>query len=163
MPGSMFDDDGRLKIPEIEHDADADKGPGVVINAVYCPNGHNLISTEHEVSGYPSILVRFDGKKSGKGLLALSAVLGDTGYCVVEGEIDRNEPVEMTCNECGTPLAVLGSCHCHPDAVSVMAYLYPNKDPHQAIAFCNVLSCPNSALIRSGEYIKRFSELPYSG
>lgn len=163
MPGRIFDDDGRLRIPEMKHGSDADKTPEVVINAVYCPNGHNLISTEHRVSGYPAILVRFEGIRSGKGLLALSAILGDTGYCVVEGSIDLKEPVRMTCNECGTPLDVLGSCHCDPDAVSVMAYLYPNKDPHQAIAFCNILSCPNSALIRSGEYIKRFSKIRYSG
>ena len=158
MPGSMFDDDGRLKIPQVEHVQKEAHGPAVVVNAVYCPKKHNLVSLDHSVSGYPAIVVRFSGKRSGEGLLALSAVLGDRSTCILEGGIEPQEPLDMLCPHCGVPLDVLASCPCQPGAVSVMAYLYPNRDPHQAIAFCNTLSCPNSAIIRSGEVIRRFSE-----
>ena len=158
MPGNMFKDDGRLNIPEIRHDADSRVKAEVVVNAVYCPVGHNLISVENEVSGFPGISVLFKGKKSGDGLLALSAVFGDTSYCVIEGRVDPDEPLELSCPHCGTQLDVLASCPCRSGAVTVLAYLYPKKDPHQAIAFCNVLSCPNSAVIRSGEAIRMLSE-----
>lgn len=158
MPGSMFGDDGRLRIPEVEHAEKTSNGPDVVINAVYCPEGHNLIATDQSVSGYPPIVVRFSGRRSGDGTLAISAVLGDPGYCVLDGDLETQEPLDISCPHCGTPLDVLGSCPCKPGAVTVMGYLYPNRDPHQAIAFCNTLDCPNSAVIRAGEVIRRFSE-----
>lgn len=157
MPGNMFGDDGRLNIPEVKHHGRKAPKVEVVINAVYCPEGHNLVSVEHEVSGFPGITVGFEGRKSGSGLVALSALFGDTSYCVVEGEPDPDEPLTLSCPHCGTELDVFASCPCKPGAVTVMCYLYPRKDPHQAIAFCNVLSCPNSAVIRSGEAIRMLS------
>jgi len=150
----MFDEDGRLRIPEVERPVKESQEP-VVVNAVYCPRHHNLVSLEHPVSGYPAIVVGFSGKRSGTGLLALSAVLGDRCSSVVEGSIAPGEALEMSCPHCGTPLDVLSSCPCAPGALTVMAYLYPNRDPNQAIAFCNTLTCPNSAIIRSGEVIRR--------
>ena len=158
MPGNMFNDKGRLNIPEMRHEEKKMIKAEVVINAAYCPKGHNLISVDHEVSGYPGIYVGFDGARSGKGLLALSALFGDTAYSVIEGNVDPNEPLIFSCPHCGTELDVLASCPCSPEAVTVMCYLYPRKDPLQAIAFCNVLSCPNSAVIRSGEAIRMLSE-----
>ena len=157
MPGKMFDDSGRLKIPEMNHERTEEEERKVVVNAVYCPEGHNLISLDHLVSGYPAIVVRFSGKRSGDGLVALSAVLGNSAYKVLEGEANPEEILDLSCPHCGTLLDVLGSCPCNTDALTVMAYLYPRKDPHQAIAFCNVLSCPNSALFRSGEIIRMYS------
>lgn len=158
MPGNMFNDKGRLNIPEIEHDERKTIKAEVVVNAAYCPMGHNLISVDREVSGFPGIVVRFRGSKSGSGLVSLSAVFGDTSYSVIEGDVDPDEPLVFSCPNCGTELDVLASCPCSPEAVTVMCYLYPKKDPHQAIAFCNVLSCPNSAIIRSGEIIRMLSE-----
>ncbi len=161
MPGNMFNDQGRLNIPEVKRGSGKTVKAEVVVNAVYCPQGHNLISVDHEVSGFPGILVRFHGKKCGEGLLSLSAVFGDTSYCLIQGNVDPDEPLELSCPHCGTVLDVLASCPCSEDAVTVMAYLYPKKDPHQAIAFCNVLACPNSAVIRSGEAIRLTSETGY--
>ena len=158
MPGNMFDDKGRMIIPEVRHENSKAIKAEVVINAIYCPEGHNLISIDHEVSGFPGILVKFHGRKSGNGLVSLSAVFGETAYKIVEGDVDPDEPLELSCPHCGTPLDVLASCPCNPNGVTVMGYLYPRKDPHQAIAFCNVLSCPNSAIIRSGEAIRLLSE-----
>ncbi|MBN2608123.1 MAG: hypothetical protein JXA64_03325 [Candidatus Fermentibacteraceae bacterium] len=158
MPGNMFNDKGRLNIPEVRHGDSSTIKAEVVVNAVYCPVGHNLISVNHEVSGFPGITVRFSGKKSGEGLISLSAVFGDTSYCVIEGDVDPDEALSLSCPHCGTELDVLASCPCRAEAVTVLGYLYPRKDPHQAIAFCNVLSCPNSAVIRSGEAIRMLSE-----
>ncbi|MEN8208395.1 MAG: hypothetical protein ABFR50_04000 [Candidatus Fermentibacteria bacterium] len=158
MPGKMFDDKGRLNIPEVKYNQKKTIKAEVVINAVYCPEGHNLIAVDREVSGFPGITVKFSGKKSGSGLLSLSAVFGDTSYEVIDGDPDPYEPLEFSCPQCGTALDVLASCPCDPDAVTVMCYLYPKKDPHQAIAFCNLLSCPNSAVIRSGEAMRLLSE-----
>ncbi len=158
MPGNMFDDKGRLNIPEVRHNEKKPVKAEVVINAVYCPEGHNLISVDHEVSGFPGILVRYNGRKSGNGLVSLSAVFGDTSYNVIEGNVDPDESLDLSCPHCNTPLDILASCPCNSGAVTVMGYLYPKKNPHQAIAFCNVLSCPNSAVIRSGEAIRMLSE-----
>jgi len=158
MPGSMFNDKGRLNIPEINHDTKKAVKAEVVINAVYCPKGHNLISVDHAVSGFPGITVKCHGRKSGDGLVSLSAVFGDISYRVIEGDVDPNESLDLSCPHCGTELDVLASCPCNADAVTVMCYLYPKPDPHQAIAFCNVLSCPNSVVIRSGEAIRMLSE-----
>lgn len=158
MPGNMFDDKGRLNIPEIKHNEKKTIKAEVVVNAAYCPMGHNLISVDHEVSGFPGIVVKFRGRKSGSGLVSLSSLFGDTSYTVIEGDADPDEPLDLSCPHCGTELDILSSCPCDPEAVTVMCYLYPKKDPLQAIAFCNVLSCPNSAIIRSGEVIRMLSE-----
>ncbi len=162
MPGRMFDDSGRLNIPDADRNGRGEHiGPPVVVNAVYCPAGHDLVSLDHEVSGFPAIVLRFSGRRSGEGVLALSAVHGDTAHAIVSGSVRHGEPLDLSCPHCGVALDVLGDCPCTEGAVTHMAYLYPRKDPHQAIAFCNVLDCPNSAVIRSGEVIRRHSERPW--
>jgi hypothetical protein len=155
MTGKMFDDQGRLNIPEVRHDHPSSAGK-VVINAAYCPKGHNIISVDHLVSGSPAFLLDFEGVRSGKGRIALSAILGDSAYTPVEGTPYPDDILTLTCTHCGTPMDVLADCFCQEGALTVMAYLYKKKDPHQAIAFCNVLSCPRSVIIRSGEVIRSF-------
>jgi len=157
MPGKMFNDKGRLNIPTVEHREKKTVKAEVVVNAVYCPLGHNLISVDHKVSEFPGILVRFHGTKSGDGLVSLSAVFGDTSYDVIEGNVYPDESLDLSCPHCGSELDVLADCSCSPEAKTVMCYLYPERNPHQAIVFCNVLSCSNSAVIRSGEAIRLLS------
>jgi hypothetical protein len=157
MTGKMFDDHGRLIIPEVRHQDD-EASKKVIINAAYCPMGHNIISVDHLVSGSPAILLDFEGIRSGKGRIALSAILGDSAYTAVEGTPYPDDILTLTCTHCGTPLDVLADCFCQEGALTVMAYLYKKKDPHQAIAFCNVLSCPRSAVIRSGEVLRSFTD-----
>jgi hypothetical protein len=157
MSDSIFDDRGRLKIPEVQR-GDDPEARKVVINAAYCPKGHDLISVDHLVSGCPAILLDFEGVRSGKGRIAVSAILGDRSYVAVEGRPHPDDILTFRCTHCGTPLDVLTDCFCQEGALTVMAYLYRKKDPHQAIAFCNVLSCPRSAVIRSGEIIRSFTD-----
>jgi hypothetical protein len=157
MTGNMFDDRGRLIIPE-KHQQDQHAAKKVIINAAYCPLGHNIVSVDHPVNGSPGLLLDFQGIRSGSGRLALSAVLGDSAYTAVDGTPYPDEPLDLKCTHCGTSLDVLADCFCQEGALTVMAYLYQKKDPHQAIAFCNVLSCPRSAVIRSGEVLRSFTE-----
>jgi len=154
MPEGMFDEHGRLRIPERLRERKAAPGEKVVINAAYCPNGHNLVSLDTEVSGFPSILLGFSGS-TGIGRIAISAVLGDPARCLVDGVLPEDGAVvTLHCTVCGDPLDVLGECACTPGALAVLAYLYPRRDPYQAIAFCSSLSCDNSAVIRAGEAIR---------
>ncbi|MBN1434464.1 hypothetical protein JW921_06860 [Candidatus Fermentibacterales bacterium] len=157
MPGDAFDETGRLLIP-LRSSGEKRVSEDVVVNAAYCPNGHNLISLHHEVAGQPGIVLRFWGKRSGEGLLALSARLGDSSYELIEGQVDPEEVLQFKCPICGTDLDTLSDCPCTTFATRVMAYLYPRRDPYHAIAFCTVLSCPNSAVIRSGEVIRSESD-----
>lgn len=160
MPGDMFDERGRILIPEKIAQRKPQPGEKVVVNAAYCPAGHNLVSIDHEVGGYPGLLLRFRGA-SGDGLVAISAVLGDPGKCLVEGRIEGDEVLRLSCPTCDTPLDVLGECTCSEGALSVVAYLYPKRDPYQAIAFCSSLSCDNSAVIRSHEVIRIHTDKPW--
>ncbi len=162
MTGSIYDSDGRMRVPEQSKARKAAPGEAVVINAAYCPGGHNMISLDHEVSGFPGILLRFR-TAGGAGLVALSAKLGDPQKVVFEGTIEEGALAALSCPVCDAPLDVLGQCTCQPDAVQVMAYLYPRRDPYQAIAFCNSLTCDNSAVIRSGEAIKAHTDTPWQG
>ncbi len=162
MTGSMFEQDGSLRIPEPVRVRKTAPGESVVVNAAYCPDGHNLVSLEHRLGGFPAIVLRFEGS-AGSGLVALSAVLGDPGREILEGALPEDEAVMLHCPVCGVPLDVLGECRCTPGAVTVLAYLYPERDPYQAIAFCSSLTCDNSAVIRSGEAIKAHTETPWQG
>lgn len=162
MTRRMFDDLGRLDIPEPIRERKSPAAERVVVNAAYCPAGHNLVSLEHEIGGYPAILLGFRGS-GGEGRIALSAVLGDPTRRVVEGTVSEGEILTLVCPFCGTPLDVLGECDCSPGAVSVVAYLYPRRDPYQAIAFCSSLQCDNSAVIRSGEAIRAHTGRHWQG
>lgn len=161
MTESMFDSEGRIRIPEQERAAAATP-ESVIVNAAYCPMGHNLVSVDHEICGYPGILLSFVSQ-AGEGLVVLSARLGDPGKAIVKGRLEPDELASLSCPACGTPLDILGHCSCQPDAVQVLAYLYPKRDPYQAIAFCNSLTCDNSAVIRSGEAIKAHTGTPWQG
>lgn len=162
MTDSIFDADGRMKMPEQIRSGSGAAGTEVVINAAYCPRGHNIVSMEHEVGGYPAILLGFLAGVS-EGQVALSAKLGDPCKIIVSGEIPEGELATLVCPVCDTPLDILGHCTCRPDALQVMAYLYPRRNPYQAIAFCNSLTCDNSAVIRSGEAIKAHTDTPWQG
>jgi hypothetical protein len=156
----MFDERGRIRIPEKIAVRKPQPGEKVVINAAYCPEGHNLVSLGTEVGGYPGLLLKFSGSAGG-GLVAISAVLGDNGKCIIQGKMEPGEALKLSCPVCDTPLDVLGECSCTEGALSVVAYLYPRRDPYQAIAFCNSLSCDNSAVIRSHEVIRTHTDKPW--
>jgi hypothetical protein len=160
MPERMFDEQGRLRIPERIAERRPGSGERVVVNAAYCPLGHNLVSLDHEIGGFPAILLAYRGSL-GTGRIALSAVFGDPTRRIVDGSVEEGETLELSCSTCGTPLDVLGECGCVPGALSVVAYLYPRKDPYQAIAFCSSLACDNSAVIRAGEAIRIHIDRPW--
>ncbi len=156
MPGRMFNKDGTLNIPEIVHADHLKEARHTIINACYCPNGHNLVHPDEQIDGFPAIVLNFRDNK-GEGVVAITAEFGSTAYRVVEGSVDDKYPLDLSCPECGEKLDVFGPCPCDTGALTLMVYLYPKRDPHQSIGFCNVLSCPNSALIRAGNILRDYN------
>ena len=81
MPNSMFNQDGRLHIPKSKSikKVVVEKKEAVEIKEAYCPKGHNLITTETVIDGFPGIRMGFRRKNGEEGEFVVSAILGKYG------------------------------------------------------------------------------------
>jgi len=152
-----FSKDGRLIIPLKQRkkgskESDEARARYVVTEA-YCPNGCNIIDTEHEINGVPGL--RFKYKRPGvEGEFVLSAFQGDFDKIILSGELEKGVKDELYCPHCGVMFKKLVSCNCKADADMVVIGLSPQLDFNNAISFCNVTGCVNGTAIASGEVIR---------
>jgi len=152
-----FSKDGRLIIPLGQRkkgtkETDEEQVRYVVTEA-YCPNGCNIIDTEHIRNGVPGL--RFKFKRPGmEGEFVLSAIEGDFDKIVLSGELEDGVKDELYCPHCGVMFKKLINCNCKPDADMVTIGLTPKLDFTNAISFCNVTGCTNGSSIKSGDVIR---------
>ncbi len=156
MAYEIFDKDGRLRIPSPEEWPVA---KGLIRNAVtvdraFCPQGHDLVDPERPIGGSPGIRVGFRRPNGEVGEVVLSPTLGCFDKLVLSSRLVEGEALQLFCPVCLAPLPILMECHCTDGAVVNMLYLSRDNDPYHSIAFCNVVGCHNSSLIRAGEVIR---------
>ncbi len=75
-----------------------------------CPNGHNLMDSEHKINGYPSIavLAKYEDQE---GLIYLDPVYGSFKN-LPEIDLPKDKIVSFFCHECGVSLSDEGqSCN----------------------------------------------------
>ena len=152
-----FSKDGRLIIPL----GLRKKGTGeteeekvrYVLTEAYCPNGCNIIDSEHKINGVPGLRMKF--KRPGmEGELVLSAIEGDFDKIVLSGELQDGVKDELHCPHCDVMFKKLVNCSCKPDADMVAIGLTPKLDFNNAISFCNVTGCSIGTSIKSGDVIR---------
>ena len=157
---ARFSKDGRLVIPLIERSIrlrnrskSVEKKVRYIISDAYCPNGCNIMDTEHDINGYPGLRIKF--RRTGmEGEFVISAIEGDFDKIILSGELADGVKDELFCPHCGTSFKKLVNCNCQEDAEMIVVGLTPDLDFNDAITFCNVTGCSNGTFIKSGEVIR---------
>lgn len=159
MSYRIFESDGRLRIPRPEEwpKVKEEVRREVTVDHVFCPLGHDLVDPHRLVGGLPGIRLEFRRPNGELGEVVLSPTLGCFDKLVLSSALVEGERLELFCPVCHSPLPVLMECHCRPDALLNMLYLTRDSDPYEAIAFCCIVGCHNSALIRSGAVLRAAS------
>jgi hypothetical protein len=152
-----FSKDGRLIIPLKQRKKGSKESDEATarygVTEAYCPNGFNIIDTEHEINGAPGL--RFKYKRPGvEGEFVLSAFQGNCDKVILSGGPEKGMKDEKYCSHCGVMFKKLVSCNCKTDADMVVIGLSPQLDFNNAISFCNVTGCINGTSIASGEVIR---------
>jgi hypothetical protein len=155
VTGRRFDDRGRLIIPEPTGPGrELREGEELTVREAYCSQGHNVVDERYTVGGRPGIKVAFRDPRGAEGLVVLSPVLGRLDKLVLKGRLIGGEKLELRCPECGQLLPVLTSCTCTSGGIINVLFLRPDCDINNSIGICNVVGCPNSSFVRSGEVIR---------
>jgi hypothetical protein len=155
VTGRRFDHRGRLVIPEPTGPTrQLRAGEELVVHEAYCPQAHNVVDEGYTVGGRPGIKVAFRDPRGEEGLLVLSPVLGRLDKLVLKGRLTAGERLELLCPECGELLPVLTSCTCPSGGIINVLFMRPDLDINNSIGVCNVVGCPNSSFVHSGEVIR---------
>ncbi len=151
-----FDKDGRLIFPQnVSFPVKTKvtlKNKRILIQQLYCKNGHNLVGGDNIWDGEKGINLIAKTKK-GEVRISLSPFQGD-GRKKVEGIIDKGEITPFLCPECKTEFEVFSLCNCGADIVYM--YLTEDLDPKDSICICSRYGCRHSRLTTSGRIISEF-------
>jgi len=143
-----FDKKGRLKIPAREVPREE-----LIVTKAMCAEGHDLISEEHKINGYPGIELAFRKLNGEEGVVVLSPILGDSTSVFLKGEVEEGETVKFLCSICDRELPILSTCdHCGEGYIYVL-FLDDTFSFNNAITFCSKKGCPNSSIRKSDKII----------
>ena len=120
------------------------------IPAVYCHNGHKLMTDDARFDGLRGIkLVVKDGNQ--RHVLIVSPFIDDQRK---EGpNFPEGTRLQLECPTCHEELEKLVPCTCRPGAYRRAMYLTPNPKDLGAIGVCDTYGCPQSFINDSGELL----------
>jgi hypothetical protein len=124
----------------------------LVVNSLFCQNGHSLINPRLVFNGYPGIVVKVKvGDK--EGLIALSPIYGSKVRVAIDIDLADGEIIEIRCPECDARLPVYSSCTCGADLV----VMFTSQDARfsDCIGVCTRVNCANSRVIISDELLSQ--------
>jgi hypothetical protein len=122
----------------------------LVIKECYCPNGHDLVSSQAVFDGFKGIVIKV--RKSGlEGYVALNPVYGLKHRISLNIDLNRNDLLEVLCPHCGTALPVYSACTCGGDLVTL--FLDKKPDFTNSILICNRVDCHNAQIRLHNEVV----------
>ncbi len=143
-----FDKKGMMIIPNPGKKELREAREVVLINELYCPNGHSLISKRCSFNGHPGVLLCIK-QGNQQGIMALSPVFGDKTRVTLDIDLYSGETVALCCPTCGDDLPVHSPCACGADMVTL--FLTKKADFSNCVGICNRVDCVNAHIIESGE------------
>ncbi len=158
--GDIFDERGFMIIPDprelrLRREAKESHRKVVVVKKVFCPNGHNLIWDYASFNGCPGIRLRVRRPGGDEGEVVLSPIFGDHTRLSIGVKLVDGEKVSVMCPYCGVEIPVLTKCdQCSQGEIRVLS-LSEEFDVSDGIAFCDVVGCPSSYIVRAGDLISR--------
>ena len=146
-----FDKKGMLIVPNPVEKPESAVEKVIVVNELYCPDGHSLISNRATFNGYPGILVTAVQGDGSKGLLALSPIYGEKSRVALGLELVSGEQLELRCPHCSVALPTHSLCACGASLVSL--FLDTETKFTHCIGVCERVDCANAKVISGGELI----------
>lgn len=146
-----FDDNGLMVFPSEAMRELRESRHIVVIEACYCPRGHNLINERAKFSDFSGILLRVRHNAMREGLVALSPIFGDKTRISLGIELQKGMVMKLLCPECGIPLPVYDECSCGADVIAL--FTRPVPDYGNCVGICNRVGCYNAELKSGNELL----------
>ncbi len=115
-----------------------------VVEHCYCPNGHSILSSEHQYSGYPGLLLKLKATEYA-GLLSISPIIGDHARKFHDFAQQRGEIVEICCPVCDKPFPIYNVCHCKSHLIAL--FTSPKIDYADCIGICQRMGCLYAEII----------------
>ena len=159
--GYRFDKKGFMVIPDPREirrgreSAETAEEKCIIVTQAFCPNGHNLMDDYVNFNGFAGIRLKIRRPNGDEGEMILSPIFGDQSIVYIGIKPQKGEKLEMFCPECGEKLPVIEKCKlCENGEIRGLS-LSENFDIMNGIAFCDVVGCPSSYIVDSGDLIER--------
>ncbi|MEI6080023.1 MAG: hypothetical protein WCQ53_05270 [bacterium] len=131
----------------------------LVVTQAYCHNGHDLISSESKISGYPSIKLLIIDEKNKKHDVYISAV--DADHTRKGGdELKKDQVVTVACPVCEEELDNIAPCDCTKGSKFVAIYLNKKRSFTSCVGICNSWGCYRSFMNSVWRIISRLADNP---
>lgn len=146
----LFDKKGMMVIPNPIKDKTISGPKVLIVNELYCPNGHNLINNRARFNGYPGILIKVE-QTGQTGMIALSPIYGDKCRITLDIDLKSGETMKALCPHCDAELPVHSKCSCGADLKAL--FLTKEQRFADCVVICNRVDCYNSSIIEGGDII----------
>ena len=147
-----FDKKGMIVIPNPIFHETANSEKLLAAVEAYCPNGHNMINGRAKFSGYSGIVI--DVEQDGeRGKVALSPIYGDKSRISLDIDLIDGKVLKLFCPVCGVALPPYSECTWCDKGKLIAFFLTPNADFSYCFGVCNMVGCPNAAVIKGGEMV----------
>jgi len=120
----------------------------IVVRECYCPNGHNLVTSQAKFNDRDGILLNVK-KKSKKGKIALSPVYGDKSRLSVDVILKEGDLVQLFCPYCNVKLSSFANCECGGELL--VMFTQPVIDYKNCIGICNRVGCKHAEIKNEGQ------------
>lgn len=124
----------------------------LVVEHLYCSNGHDFISNRVIFNGYPGLLIKVKQDES-VGFVALSPFYGEHSRFSLDIDLKDQKILSLMCPVCGKEQPIIAPCSCGGNLIAF--FLTKMNDFQDCVGICNRVNCPNSRLVNSGELITR--------
>jgi len=146
----LFDNRGMMIIPNPIREDISSAGKLFAAKKLFCPEGHNLISSRAAFNNRPGILVKVKkGRKTG--FIALSPIYGEKVRVALDIDLESGETLKLLCPECSTEIPAYAQCTCGGSLLAF--FLTDDADFSNCIGICSRVDCEHANLIMSGRLI----------
>ncbi|MEI6093164.1 MAG: hypothetical protein WCQ47_05715 [bacterium] len=128
----------------------------LVVTRAYCHNGHDLMSNEFKISGYPSIKVLISDVNK-KQDVYISPVDGDRTKHGGDG-FNEHQLVTISCPTCEEELDNIAPCDCTKGSKFVAIYLNKKRSFTSCVGICNSWGCYRSFMNTAWRIISRLAD-----
>jgi len=147
----IFDKKGMMIIPEAEQQSTIAPKDRIIASDLYCPNGHNLISSRAKFGKDKGVVLKVRQGEC-EGTIAISTICNSSSSITVDIDLVEGEPAELYCPECNEQLPIHSKCSCGGDFVALFST--PECNFSESLGICNIVGCSNAHIIENGELTK---------
>ncbi|WP_303722280.1 hypothetical protein [Malonomonas rubra] len=131
--------------------------PHQVVEHCFCPNGHSILSDQHQYDGYPGILLKLKAAEQ-EGLLSLSPIIGDPARTFHNFRQQNGDVIDICCPVCDTVFPIYNQCGCGAHLIAL--FTSQKNDYSDCIGICQRIGCLNAEII-SGRELRLLDRVNY--